>query len=461
MKKNLIIAMAVLATLVSCNGGGSFVSLADTYETDAYMSGRLDVFNQCPLAYNDIVMLGDDWIDQGEWHDFYDNNKIKNRGILRDKAAWLPARLDSIVAKKPAKVFVSAGLNDICEGAAAKEVADNLNNVFSRIARVTPKTECYYINAVALPALTDAQKAEVAALNEMMEKAAGKGGFTYIDLNSALEGGIADSTYSWNGGRYLNGAGFEAYAKLLAEHIGSDALNKAADKESDAVDAYLQGWYGVCDPATCYPSDYYLHRVSVFRSLPVKGNGVIMLGDSLTDYAEWNDLFNSFNFPILNRGIAGDMIEGVELRLDEVAAQKPNKIFLLVGCNNLLKYPEGDDVAVFQKLVDLVKKVHEACPKATVYVQSLLPLNPMDPAFKTVNPATEKINKALKEAAKAADYYFIDITSPLKDENGDLRLECTTDGCHLNATGYFTWATELLQMSRLLVIGNPYEQEIK
>ena len=66
MKKNLIIAMAVLATLVSCNGGGSFVSLADTYETDAYMSGRLDVFNQCPLAYNDIVMLGDDWIDQGD-----------------------------------------------------------------------------------------------------------------------------------------------------------------------------------------------------------------------------------------------------------------------------------------------------------------------------------------------------------------------------------------------------------
>ena len=67
----------------------------------------------------------------------------------------------------------------------------------------------------------------------------------------------------------------------------------------------------------------------------------------------------------------------------------------------------------------------------------------------------------IKEAAKAADYYFIDITSPLKDENGDLRLECTTDGCHLNATGYFTWATELLQLSRLLVIGNPYEQEIK
>ena len=67
---------------------------------------------------------------------------------------------------------------------------------------------------------------------------------------------------------------------------------------------------------------------------------------------------------------------------------------------------------------------------------------------------------ALNEAAKVNDYYFLDIASPLKDENGNLRMECTTDGCHLNSTGYFTWATELLQLGRLLVIGNPYKEEL-
>ncbi|MBR5056517.1 MAG: hypothetical protein IKX03_04915, partial [Bacteroidales bacterium] len=77
-------------------------------------------------------------------------------------------------------------------------------------------------------------------------------------------------------------------------------------------------------------------------------------------------------------------------------------------------------------------------------------------AFKTVNPAAEKINNALREASKTGDYLFVDLISPLKNENDELRLECTTDGCHLNSTGYFTWATELLQLSRLLVIGNPY-----
>lgn len=458
MKKYFIIAMAIMATLVSCNGGGNTVSVAQTYETDAYMNGRLDLFNQCPIIPGDIVMLGDDYFDQGEWRDFYDNAKVRNRGILRDKAAFLPARIDSVASKKPAKIFVSAGLNDIREGASAKETADNLMKVFARIKRLSPKTERYYVNAVTLPGLTAEQKAEVAALNETMANAAEKNGFVNIDLCSALSQGIADGIFSWNGGRFLNGAGFEALTQTLAGSVGCEALNHPVDKENTAVEKYLENWYGCCDPATCYPAEYYTHRVSVYRSLPVRSNGVVLLGDSLTDYAEWNDLFPGFTFPILNRGIAGDMIEGMELRLDEVAAQQPNKIFILAGCNNLVKYPEVDEATVLQKYLAFVKKVHETCPKASVYVQSILPLNSLDPAFKTANPAAEKINMALKEAAKIGNYIFIDITTPLKDDNGELRLECTTDGCHLNATGYFTWATELLQLSRILVIGNPYEE---
>jgi lysophospholipase L1-like esterase len=129
----------------------------------------------------------------------------------------------------------------------------------------------------------------------------------------------------------------------------------------------------------------------------------------------------------------------------------------MAGCNNLVKHPGTDPLTVLEKNLDLVRKIHSACPLATVYVQSILPLNPLDPACKEFNPAADKINAALKEAAKTNDFIFIDVTTPLKDENGDLRLECTTDGCHLNATGYFTWATELLQASRLMVIGDPYQ----
>ena len=453
--------MALMTTLLSCNRGGSDFSVAEAYQADAYMNGRLDLFNQCPIEAGDIVMLGDDWFDQGLWSDFYDNSKIKNRGILGDRASILIARTDSIAAKKPAKVFVRAGINDICAGTSAKEVSENLKGVFARIAKLSPATALYYVNVVSLPAMSAGQVAEVASLNEIMAQEAKKGGYLYIDLCGAMAKGVADGTFSGNGGRYLNGAGFETYAKLLEEHVGSAALNRASDNANSDAAGYLERWYGACDPATCYPSDYYTHRVSVFRSLPVKeGNGVVLLGDSLTDYAEWREILAGFNFPIANLGIAGDMIEGMELRLDEVAAQKPNKIFIMAGCNDLVKNPDADPLTITERYFAIVKKARALCPKATLYVQGILPLNPLDPAFKRVNPAAEKINKALKEGAKETGYVFIDISTPLKNENGELRLECTTDGCHLNATGYFTWATELLQFGRMLIIGNPYKNEL-
>ena len=455
MKKYFIVAMAILATLVSCNNGGDGADLGNVYADDPYMAGKLDMFNQTPLSYNDIVMFGDDWLDLGEWRAFFGGTKISNRGIRGDKAAFLPARTDSVASKKPLKVFVSAGANDIRGGTDAKTVQADLRKVFARFGKLSPKTALYYLNCVPTADMTPAQKDELTKLNTAMAEGAAKGKYTCIDLCSALAQGIADGTYSWNGGKYLNGAGYEAYTKLIAEAVGSQALNHAADKESEEIEKYLEGWYGSCDPANCMPPDYYRHKLSVFRSLPAAYNGIVMLGNSLTDFVRWEDILPGVN--VIGRGIAGDMIEGMALRLDEVAAQRPNKVFVMAGCNNLVKHPGTDPLAVLEKNLDLVRKIHSACPLATVYVQSILPLNPLDPACKEFNPAADKINAALKEAAKTNDFIFIDVTTPLKDENGDLRLECTTDGCHLNATGYFTWATELLQASRLMVIGDPYQ----
>lgn len=454
MKKYFIVAMAILATLISCNSGGDGTVQDNVYADDPYMAGKLDVFNQTPVSNDDIVMFGDDWLDLGEWASFFGVTNIRNRGIRGDKAALLPARTDSIASKKPLKVFVSAGANDIRGGGDSKTIQADLRKVFARFEKLSPNTALYYLNCVPTADMTSAQKDELLKLNTAMAEGAAKGGYTCIDLCGTLAQGIADGTYSWNGGKYLNGAGYEAYTGLIAEAVGSQALNHAADVENGQVEKYLEGWYGCGDPASCMPPDYYRHKLSVFRSLPPAYNGIVMLGNSLTDFVRWEDLLSGVN--VIGRGIAGDMIEGMALRLDDVAAQKPNKVFVMAGCNNLVKYPETDALAVFEKYLDLVRKIHSSCPKATVYVQSILPLNPIDPACKEFNPAADKVNAALKEAAKTNDFIFIDVTAPLKDENGDLRLECTTDGCHLNATGYFTWATELLQTSRLMIIGDPY-----
>lgn len=60
---------------------------------------------------------------------------------------------------------------------------------------------------------------------------------------------------------------------------------------------------------------------------------IIFLGDSITERCEWTELFlNTF---LRNRGLSGDKTEGVINRLTEVTESKPDKIFIMIGVNDL------------------------------------------------------------------------------------------------------------------------------
>jgi hypothetical protein len=60
---------------------------------------------------------------------------------------------------------------------------------------------------------------------------------------------------------------------------------------------------------------------------------VVMLGDSLTELGEWQEMFPEVK--IANRGISSDMTSGILERLDEVMEARPRKVFLMAGINDL------------------------------------------------------------------------------------------------------------------------------
>ncbi len=72
---------------------------------------------------------------------------------------------------------------------------------------------------------------------------------------------------------------------------------------------------------------YYARRVTLFEQLPVYSSDIIMLGNSLTDGAEWNELFD--NCHVKNRGIVGDIIPGFFERLEPILKGQPRKIFIM------------------------------------------------------------------------------------------------------------------------------------
>ncbi len=189
-------------------------------------------------------------------------------------------------------------------------------------------------------------------------------------------------------------------------------------------------------------STYYYQKKSLFEILPDTNNEIIFLGNSITDGCDWSELFRNSN--IKNRGISGDITDGILFRLDEVVRSKPNQIFIMIGVNDLSQNKTPDYVlTIYSKILLAIK---EASPKTQVFVQSILPVNDGFGKFGNhTNKGAEikQVNKQLASLARNFNYSYIDLTEAFSDKDGKLLKEYTNDGLHLTAAGYLAWKDEI------------------
>lgn len=182
---------------------------------------------------------------------------------------------------------------------------------------------------------------------------------------------------------------------------------------------------------------YHLDRVSLFKTLPPTPNSVVFLGDSLTDYAEWNELLPDIN--IANRGISGDTTTDVLDRLDNIIEAKPSKLLIMIGTNDL--NAGRDTESITANYEQIVRKVREGSQDTKIYVQSVLPIG----KGLTGNRSNEDIislNKKLKVIADKYHSAYIDLYSHFVT-NDQMREEFTHDGLHLTGKGYLIWQQEI------------------
>lgn len=68
-------------------------------------------------------------------------------------------------------------------------------------------------------------------------------------------------------------------------------------------------------------NEYNYQKRSLFEQLPIRGNDIVFLGNSITDGCEWAELFN--NRHIKNRGISADRSGWLLDRLDPIVNGHP------------------------------------------------------------------------------------------------------------------------------------------
>jgi lysophospholipase L1-like esterase len=186
-------------------------------------------------------------------------------------------------------------------------------------------------------------------------------------------------------------------------------------------------------------STYYYQRASLFEQLQVDNNDIIFLGNSITDGGEWAELFNNPN--VKNRGISGDITTGVYDRLDAILKGQPEKIFLLIGINDVARGLSVDSIV--DNIALIAETVKRESPATQLFLQSVLPVNDEFPGFKGHTSRYQmvpEINKKLKLLARKKNVTYIDLFSHFVDQSGiKMDKKYTNDGLHLMGEGYMLW----------------------
>lgn len=189
--------------------------------------------------------------------------------------------------------------------------------------------------------------------------------------------------------------------------------------------------------------ELYYQRASLFDELGVDSTSIVFFGNSLTHGCEWHELFDMPN--IKNRGINGDIVEGLKDRLGAVTKGKPAKIFLLIGVNDISHNLTADSIAT--AIGELIADIRRETPTTRLYVESLLPFDSRVGRYKAINgkeDVVRQVNERLEPIVKAAGATWINVNPAFADADGYLRSDLTNDGLHLLGPGYLIWRDLLM-----------------
>ena len=186
-------------------------------------------------------------------------------------------------------------------------------------------------------------------------------------------------------------------------------------------------------------STFYYQRTSLFEVLPVTSDDIVFLGNSITNGAEWCELFSDPY--VKNRGISGDTTDGVYDRLNQVVDGHPKKIFLMIGINDVSRGRSTEQIAAGIRAI--AERIAAESPSTRLYLQSVLPVNDCYGMFGNHTSRylqVAEINAEIQKIAADTGAVYVDLYTPFAEpESGKMRPELSNDGLHLLGAGYRLW----------------------
>ena len=169
-------------------------------------------------------------------------------------------------------------------------------------------------------------------------------------------------------------------------------------------------------------AQYYYRRVDQFDRLPA-GADILMVGDSIVEQGEWNELLAPFT--VHNRGIGNDTIFGVMTRFASECRGHYTATVLQIGVNDAFAgILKSDFAARYQAVLDRLRPCTDHLIAQTIIIPA---------RGEALVRLVQSYNQDIVTAAQAAGADIIDL-NPILAKDGVLSVEFTDDWLHLNGS---------------------------
>lgn len=179
-------------------------------------------------------------------------------------------------------------------------------------------------------------------------------------------------------------------------------------------------------------------------------NNAAFIGDSVTlklrNYNAENNVLGSAKFLCQGSYSVAHAVNGTMLLSyqgqdmtpqDALKACGANKVFILLGMNDIGLYSLEDTMANWAKLVENIRKVN---PGMDIYIQSGTPIYHTGQTGDLTNARMDEYNVLLKTFAENNGCTYVEIAANMKDSNNGLaKAYCSDDFVHFTDPGCALW----------------------
>ncbi|MEO7264610.1 MAG: family 20 glycosylhydrolase [Ferruginibacter sp.] len=187
-----------------------------------YYHQRATLFSSLPKTKDNIIFIGNSITDGGEWSEMFNDLQLKNRGISGDISAGVLNRIDEIAKRKPAKVFLMIGVNDLARNISPDSIVKNILLIASYLRQETPSTKLFIQSILPVKDIFNkfpshtSKTIQIKEVNDALRKNSEVYHFTYIDLYGSFcndEGKLKPELS--NDGLHLKGEGYLLWKNLV------------------------------------------------------------------------------------------------------------------------------------------------------------------------------------------------------------------------------------------------------